>query len=320
MAKDRSPNWAKWKHIPEVMLWQAVALSLDIDPDVADRSYSWKAEATLTGESKAFKDRLDVLLANFDRHSLLKPTSLSLSDRDESTLRIDMFATWAISLDWIVPPQLASMAVETHEPVPASDAIAIWGTVQLWTLLEAAYLLAGAVPPVAVKGTIKFVATPLSDEDLQLESLMGLSARNYRELKDATDLGQLEYFEPRTGSIGNRRVKPSECVAWAMSRGLTVPECFVALAAQAGKRSERPALHPKERESLLKLIIAMAVKAYKYDPRVERSDATRKIADDVGECGLSIDTDTVKKWLDKAAELVSDEAVARLLNAGNKRR
>ena len=30
---SRHPDWVKWKLHPDVMLWQAVALWLDIDPD-----------------------------------------------------------------------------------------------------------------------------------------------------------------------------------------------------------------------------------------------------------------------------------------------
>lgn len=166
MAKDRSPNWAKWQHIPEVMLWQAVALSLNIDPDSADRSYSWKAEETLIGESKEFQDRLDVLIANFSRHPLLKPTSLSLSDPAESSLLVGPFAAWATGINWTIPAELTALGTAALQPETEFLNIVHYRFAELWTLLEAAYLLAGAVPPVVKKGTIKSIATPLTDEDV----------------------------------------------------------------------------------------------------------------------------------------------------------
>jgi hypothetical protein len=315
MAKERLPNWAKWNHIPEVMLWQAIALSLNIDPDVAERSYSWKAEGTLTNESKDFKDRLDVLLANFGRHPLLKPTRLSLSDREEGALLLSLFAAWAASLGWSIPPELKALGVDAQEPQPADSDFGRWAIAQLWTLLEAAYLLSGELPPAARKGLIRCTATPLTDEDLQLEGLIGRSEVVYRELKDATDLAQLEFIESRTGSIGNRRVEPANCIAWAISRGMHVPECFTTLASQSAKSAERSSLHPKEKESLLKLVATMAIKTYGYDPRAARNDTARRISEDATALGLSIDVDTVKKWLDRAAELVSQDALGRVLDA-----
>lgn len=63
-------------------------------------------------------------------------------------------------------------------------------------------------------------------------------------------------------------------------------------------------LNPKERESVFKLIIGMAVKGYSYDPKMARSPTAKEIADDFAEIGLSIDEDTVRKWLKKAAEIL----------------
>lgn len=315
VAKDTSPNWAKWKHIPDVMLWQAVALSLNIDPDLADRSYNWKAEATVTGERKDFKDRLDVLLANFGRDRLLKPTSLSLSDPEEARLRLDAFAAWAISIAWPIPSDLAALSIGTLSLRPTLADPDGWKAAQLWTLLEASYLLSSIDPPVVAKGVIKYIATPMTDEDLQLENLAGMSARIYRELKDATDLGQLEFVESRTGGIGNRRVEPTKCITWALGRGLQVPECFIGLATQPAKSAERPSLLSKEKESLLTLVIAMAIRGYGYDPRAKRSETTSEILGDIAECGLSLDAGTVKKWLETGADLVDPAILPRLIRS-----
>lgn len=313
MAEDRSPNWSKWQHIPEVMLWQAVALSLNIDPASADESYSWKAEETLTGEAQEFKDRLDVLIANFNRHPLLRATSLSLSDPAESSLLLGLFAAWADTIPWDIPAELTALGVavrpaQTKFGDPVDHRFA-----QLWTLLEAAYLLAGEVPPLVRKGTMNYIGPRLTDEDVQFEQLAGVSERNYRDLKDATDLGHLEFVESRSGAIGNRRVEPGKCVSWAMSRGLKVPEYFNELAIQIAKPVPRPSLVTKEKESLLTIVIAMAIKGYKYDPRATRNDAVREITQDAVDCGLSIDVATTRKWLKEAADLVPAEALERIL-------
>jgi hypothetical protein len=60
----------------------------------------------------------------------------------------------------------------------------------------------------------------------------------------------------------------------------------------------------RERDSLLKLVIGMAVAAYAYDPKAGRSDRPTEIAGDLDRAGVPLDVDTVRKWLREAAELL----------------
>jgi len=61
-------------------------------------------------------------------------------------------------------------------------------------------------------------------------------------------------------------------------------------------------LHTKEQETLLKLISGIAVGQYGYDPKASRSPAAKEISDDLSRVGLSLDPDTVRKWLKQATE------------------
>jgi hypothetical protein len=63
----------------------------------------------------------------------------------------------------------------------------------------------------------------------------------------------------------------------------------------------------RERESLLKLVIGMAVGGYGYDPNESRSPQPSAIASDLAKCGVSLDVDTIRKWLKEAAELLPPE-------------
>lgn len=63
-------------------------------------------------------------------------------------------------------------------------------------------------------------------------------------------------------------------------------------------------LSAKERTSLLKLVIGMAVAGYSYDPRQTRSRTTKEIADDLRIRGISLDEDTVRKYLAQAKEFL----------------
>jgi hypothetical protein len=82
------------------------------------------------------------------------------------------------------------------------------------------------------------------------------------------------------------------------------------IAALEARIAEQPISLPEQdigtraRESLLKLLIGMAVGAYAYDPKVARSDRPAEIAADLERAGVPLDVDTVRKWLREAAELL----------------
>jgi hypothetical protein len=64
------------------------------------------------------------------------------------------------------------------------------------------------------------------------------------------------------------------------------------------------AIGARERDSLLKLVIGMAVAGYVYDPKATRSDKPTEIAGDLERAGVPLDVDTIRKWLRQAAELL----------------
>jgi hypothetical protein len=63
-------------------------------------------------------------------------------------------------------------------------------------------------------------------------------------------------------------------------------------------------LAARERESMLKLIIGMAIAGYRYDPRAKRNDSVREITNDLEKHGVALSDDTVRKYLTEGAELV----------------
>jgi hypothetical protein len=73
---------------------------------------------------------------------------------------------------------------------------------------------------------------------------------------------------------------------------------------QSNQLDAEPEIGARSRDSLLKLIIGMAVAAYAYDPKAGRSDRPTEIAGDLERAGVPLDVDTVRKWLREAAELL----------------
>ena len=69
---------------------------------------------------------------------------------------------------------------------------------------------------------------------------------------------------------------------------------------------DRPekSLTTRERDSLLKLVIGMAVGGYSYDATAFRSEHPAEIANDLAIAGVPLDVDTVRKWLKEAADLL----------------
>ncbi len=68
----------------------------------------------------------------------------------------------------------------------------------------------------------------------------------------------------------------------------------------------------KERDSLLKLSIGMAIGGYRYDPYQTRNAATREIRDDLQALGLGMDDDTIRKYLKQGGELIPRDALENL--------
>lgn len=76
------------------------------------------------------------------------------------------------------------------------------------------------------------------------------------------------------------------------------------------KKSTKTDISETERNTMLKLIIGMAMDAYKYDPDEPRNNATGgsriSIKSALEKYGLSADQKTISKYLNEAAELYPD--------------
>jgi len=75
------------------------------------------------------------------------------------------------------------------------------------------------------------------------------------------------------------------------------------LEALAAVKPEKP-VRARERDSLLKLIIGMAIKGYGHDPKAARSPTAKEISGDLALQGISLDEDTVRKYLAEAQQLL----------------
>lgn len=75
-------------------------------------------------------------------------------------------------------------------------------------------------------------------------------------------------------------------------------------AKQKPKADLTPDLNPRIRETLLKMIIGMAVDYYGYDPKQTKSPFPRELSDVLIGQGLQVSDDTIRKYLQEAAQLL----------------
>ncbi len=68
------------------------------------------------------------------------------------------------------------------------------------------------------------------------------------------------------------------------------------------ERYRKKELATRERDTLLKLVIGMAVAGYKYDPDSKRNPCIGEIHNDLAEREINLDEDTIRKWLKTAAD------------------
>jgi hypothetical protein len=72
--------------------------------------------------------------------------------------------------------------------------------------------------------------------------------------------------------------------------------------------SAEKSLSTRERDTLLKLVVGMAIKGYTFDPKAGRSNVPAEIASDLEKLGIGLSDDTVRKWLKEASNSVLPKA------------
>jgi hypothetical protein len=123
-SHDRVPNWKIWKRIPDLKTYEAVALSLNIDPNKLRHSPdSWLAGKPLFEEGEEFRERLFVVERNLEKLRVVNFANVQYLNEDP-VVGLRGFAVWAVSLGWSLPCELvdattdangASLPVEARE-------------------------------------------------------------------------------------------------------------------------------------------------------------------------------------------------------------
>ena len=200
-----------------------------------------------------------------------------------------------------------------------------WSKAAYWTLDEAVALSFGKAPERVTWEAIKPLVdvSPFAYQYWRRRDL-ALRAAASKQLSERTGPGFFLAWAKRTDLA-----VPSELEAAITARGIQIAEWkthdlskeqseqidplrsrddklqaqHAAAAPAPQDRPEKP-LATRERDSLLKLVIGMAVGGYSYDATALRSERPAEIANDLASAGVPLDVDTVRKWLKEAADLL----------------
>lgn len=174
-----------------------------------------------------------------------------------------------------------------------------WHDHPLWTLSEAALLLTNFYPS---------ALGPLAPKDI--DRLGPATRRVYAHLHSDLIEGRLPSC--KSEFVNEPLVRGGDVVSWAIRKGFDIPAEVRELAETSKPEEGQDAkMNTKEKDSLLKLVLAMAVRKYGYDPNALKNDAIKKIGADLDKEELKLDDDTIRKWLKEAADRFARSSVGR---------
>lgn len=224
-----------------------------------------------------------------------------------------------------LPPHTRRLAEVKHpfnqpEAIASNDIFEFWSRAELWTLAEASALINGRNPAVVTEKAIKANRSQVTIT-MKINEMADLleRARKATSLYDPTrpkkliDWLELKHIElPQ--NLKDLVLQRSGTSFTLSEENKRLQEKLYALESQPNPfESAKPVVDfekpigLRERESLLKLILGMAIKGYGYDPKATKSTGVSEIASDLQLIGLKLNDDTVRKYLNEAKALFSGE-------------
>jgi hypothetical protein len=108
------PDWSLWKFLPSLRLWQAVALSLNLEPD----AHSGAEAKTLPDD---FHKRLRIAKANLEAMSIDRTVADNHAPISGLPVRVEDFVTWAHAIGWSLPAEFLDVREGLPGRLPVPD-------------------------------------------------------------------------------------------------------------------------------------------------------------------------------------------------------
>lgn len=177
-----------------------------------------------------------------------------------------------------------------------------WGSVACWSLREAIALVSEENPKGSVivrPGSTYGRVADLAQRAIQ----MGLLTEPIipRNFLDWADENGIRYPE----ELGVQVRKSQAAIPKIDVAALIAERNNLREEVRKLKETEKPP-HTKEFNTALKLIAGLAVASYKHNPRSERSSAIGSMANALAKVGISIDEDTIRKYVRRGEEYLPE--------------
>ena len=121
----KKPDWSEWNWIPRVKAWQAVALSIDLDPNnlredvhtqlIGFGSFFKQGSFPSRAIEQEFEKRLRILEANLTNSGTFRDVVVNYGETRISIVALAEFSAWAKSLGWEIPKELAKKSARSDE-------------------------------------------------------------------------------------------------------------------------------------------------------------------------------------------------------------
>ena len=179
----------------------------------------------------------------------------------------------------------------------------------LWQLCKAVLYVNGLKSDRKNEQIISFLK---SKNNLDKLCLYITQAHNAKKLKTVENgMGWTDWYndstKPNYDLITTRMIEPRSFIKFVKTLPLSLP--FFAIEQSPKKLVEvkqkvivEEKINPKRRTSLNKLVLAMAIEKYRYNPEASKNSTTSNIEDTLTKYGLTIDKNTIRDILNDAYE------------------
>lgn len=270
------PEWAHLRSLKSVSLREAVLATLNRNQVfLGDKSHFTPYQTEDYAALEHYKSRIEVAEQRINE--------MKSYNRDKSAVNLAEFAHWSLWQGWDIAPEMKELADGFRDPGKVEPAE--WMRYRVWFLNNATLIVHGIDPNSIWGEYLKWVFNLESVSWIKDPSVMKIH-RNYHALVShfGQECGQTQAVLKAAHKAGFDNLSPF-------------------INALPGDESE-DLLKESERESLLKMVLGMAVAKYGFDPRRSENDATGKnkeaIWGDLDSLGIAVDPKTIRKHLKEA--------------------
>ena len=128
-VRKNNVDWKHWLHMPQIMIRQAVALSMDIEPDKMPTyhmdGFKYSSSAFQNEEEQdKFNKRCRQLVNNAFSNKNIRSTeglltTINQGQNYSAEIYLDYFPEWALSVEWDIPKELKTLV--DPENLPAQE-------------------------------------------------------------------------------------------------------------------------------------------------------------------------------------------------------